>query len=90
MNKPPNKRLRIFFIVPTKKGTKKIEKKNRTGRNRESNPGLLHPKQEFYHLTISPDGSSTFDEINLSLAHFEAVSWGFLISCFFFLKRKEM
>ena len=41
--------------LETKKKKNVIKKfKKRTGRNRESNPGLSHPKREFYHLTISP------------------------------------
>jgi hypothetical protein len=40
-------------MIPNQDQTKQRGEKN-FGRPRESNSGLLHPKQEFYHLTRAP------------------------------------
>ncbi len=42
----------LFELMSMKRRKKRGEKN--FGRPRESNSGLLHPKQEFYHLTRAP------------------------------------
>ena len=52
---PPASPLLFYFFF--------FEEKIIKGRDRESNPGLSHPKREFYHLTISATELANWIEI---------------------------
>ena len=41
--------INFLLFVPNK-----FQLRQKIGLDRESNPGLSHPKREFYHLTIEP------------------------------------